>query len=351
MSRLITTLKDAEPQSPLLILEQQSLGYYIQGLAYLDNLIDQNPDHEIILEADQRLAPLVRRSFSQYENLSVVPVDPKFPRIPLPQNGKPQTAEEMDAYYQSKAADLASRLDIANYSAAVLLRPESAPPFNAHSLEDFKAETPQPGYLQANEEKAGQWIDYMAESDVRPILITWNKQYTQHGDTAPQNLDPSQTAELLYVLHEKGLEKGLRLHFYNAVHGVSADDLHNVNQHLPQHICLNAVKVPGTDTDFDLGQELDSYAALMRAVKDLGGGMTGTGNSYQHLFYAAETWHNFNKSSQVVVVPPGQSAIRRAWEIHGNALTVVAKSDDFAANPSDTLNRVAAATIACLPQI
>lgn len=333
-------------QTPVLILDPSSLGYHIQGMAHAAELLDNFPDHRFYFEVDKRLVPLFERSFGEFPNARFLGSNASK----LPNDGKPQMPEQMAGYYAENAERLAGQLGLTDTVYSSLLLPEVASPFNAGRLEEFDHARPIPGYLHPSSDARGKWIEYLSETDTRPILISWNKQFSQHGQEARQNLDPSHVSELLFALHERGLEEGLRLKFFNAVHAVSAQDLENVNARLPGHIRLEAIKNLGTKDDFNLGQELDLYSAFMSAVKDIGGGMVGVGNTYQHMFYAASTWHNSEKSSQVVVLPDGSSSVERAWQLHDDQMTLVKKSDDFAVNPTPSINKIASLMIDCLPK-
>lgn len=344
--KYVSNISSATAHTPVLILDPSSLGYHIQGMAHATALLDWFPDHRFYFEADKRLAPLFERSFGEFPNAHFIGSNASK----LPNDGKPQMPEQMAGYYAENAERLAGQLGLSETVYSTLLLPEVAPPFNAGRLEYFDSTSPTPGYLRPSDNARGRWIEYLSETDARPILISWNKQFSQHGNEARQNLDPSNVSELLYALHERGLEEGLRLKFFNAVHAISADDLANVNSKLPDHIRLEAIKNPGTQDDFNLGQELDLYSAFMSAVKDIGGGMVGVGNTYQHMFYAASTWHNNDKSSQLVVLPDGHSPVERAWQVHEGQLALVKKSDDFADNPTPSINKIASRMIDCLPK-
>ncbi|HEY8964686.1 MAG TPA: hypothetical protein VIN59_09520, partial [Alphaproteobacteria bacterium] len=337
-------------------------GYTIQGLPILDKWTDLAiPGDRLIVETDKRLIPLFQRSY-QNEMVEFIPTDPAQ-RDPLPNNGKPQTEAEMSAYFTSNARRLATRMGIAHsYAWARLLRPEIAPPFN--SISPVKVPDPRPGYLEPDTKEVTKWDRfYNNEEDAPiPVLITWNKIFSQHSDAAQQNLDADDVA---YIIKGIAHESPLRLAFYNAVHGITAADLDSVNERLPYGLRLEPIIDPKTNDAFNLGTELDRYAAFMSMAKANGGIMLGVGNTYQHLWYAIRAdWgsdvsgdpssglpikagtistHELPKN-QIVVLPNGDFPTKPTWELQAaqtNSPTItVSKYSDFDRNRADSLANI-----------
>lgn len=326
-------------KKPVLFIDPSSLGYVIQGMPIIDAYL-QTMNAGLIVEADARLLPLFARSYTQ-PGLRFVATDPSQ-RTPLPNGGKPQTAAELESYFSDNASRLSERLQLGDVTWSTLLYPEIAPPFNAFSPAGrYTLPEPRPGYLTADAAETRLFAEQLGQDGTTPVLISWNKGFSQHGDLAQQNLD---AADIAYLIRDLGANSPLKLSFYNAVHGIGADDYASVNAQLPDNLKLSPLGDPKTGADFNLGTELDRYAAAMSAAKSLGGVMLGVGNTYQHLWYATKPAAT-RAVDQVVVLPHGQATVKPAWERQaaqpGSPTVAISKEPDFETDRIRTLQSVA----------
>lgn len=324
----------------MLFPDPSSLGYAIQGISLIDSFKDVTlPGSRLFVETDAQLVPLFQRSY-QYDSVEFVATD-HTQRAPLPNNGRPQNEDEMAAYFTANAQHLANRLGLGDdYVWARLLRPEIAPPFAA-KLPLTTVPAPYPEYLIADKQAVSSWTNDVIGDRV-PVLISWNKGFSQHGDAAQQNLDADDVA---FIIREIAKDSDVRLSFYNAVHDISAADYAAVNNQLDGDLRLMPIPDPKTGTDFNLRTEIDRYAAFMSAAKLKTGIMLGVGNTCQHLWHAIYAYDALD-TDQIVVLPHGDFPTKATWQLQevqmGSPTVTVSKSADFASNRETTRREIVA---------
>jgi len=327
--------------TPTLFIDPDSLGYTVQGLSILDGYSHRG-ETGLVVETDPRLLPLFQRSYHQTEFVQFVALD-KEGRAPAPKN-ETRTIETLSQYFKTNAARLAASYDIANYRWSTLLRLEIAAPYNEFSPAAYVIFKPRPNYLIPDETEVEAWTGYLSQDDRTPVLVTWNKGFSQHGNDVEQNLDAADINKII-----KGLSRSTsKLVFYNAMHGITRDQYAEVNEGLSEKDQLQPIHDPKTGKDFELGTELDRFTAFMAAAKNKGGIMLGVGNSYQHMWYGARPDAGRPAPDQLVVLPNGKASVKPAWELQaaqpGSPTIAISKYSDFAKNRTDTLLNIVAQT-------
>lgn len=332
---------DGSSHTPIIFPDPSSLGYAIQGISLLNEFIKRAPGN-LYVEADPRLIPLFERSY-KHPCVKFIPTE-KSEQIPLPNNGKPQTADELDVYFSANAERLADKLNLSRYAWSTLLRHEIAAPFNVHAPTFSKVIKPKPGYLDVRNGDYLTWREELINDDP-PILVNWNKGFSQHGDAAKQNLDAQDVADIITQL---GKSVPLRLSFYNATHGITPDDLNAVNGLLPKSLHMRMIRDPYTKEVFDLGTKLDKYSAFMYVCQEMGGLMLGVGNTYQHMWYAVG--HRcIQTANQIITLPDGDFSTKATWELQAKTSPLITTTVDKVLDPKT--GRMNAQTVARIAQL
>ncbi len=334
MTNKLISAERLTSENTVIFPDPSSLGYAIQGSSIVKRFLSTTTAN-LLIQTDPRLVSLFERSFNDKR----VRLIPKESGPALPNNGKPRTAEEMELYFSQNAEEIAKAVGCNTYTWSTLLRPEIAHPFNAHTPPDEFIPSPSPNYLCADPAEINAWQSQ--KNGAVPILINWNKGFSQHGDAAQQNLDANDVAFIIAGISKRS---NIKLDFMNAVHGITGTDLQLINSQLPENIQLRNIVDPMTEKNFNLGAELDRYMALMSACKNNHGLMIGVGNTYQHMWYAAQSNSKNQNMNQIVVLPYGDFPTKATWELQArqpNSPTLaMSKTEGFHISREQTLQQV-----------